>query len=770
MKALGVSAVLMFVTVTGVASLVPVGPVPYSGTGLGAVNTVLTVGGRPVESGCVARGPAGDVIGPAACPPGFAGGDELTGASQTQTRTIAELGLTTAADLRIVVNVNESVGNVITLDNLVLTIYDPAGTILFTSGPFTPPAFGLEHQPGTTVGYVFQLDAIQAAQAQLVFQPTNRVGLAATLTGATAGNETFFVADVTAIGTPLFGADLAVTKTAPATAIAGTNFDYSVTIINNGPEAATNVVLSDPLPAQTEFLAAAAAGGWSCTTPPVGSGGTITCSKATMAIAESATFTFTVRLCPEVTCGTAVPNTVSASSATIDPVTANGSATATTTAQAQSDVAIAKSASATAVNPGGTVIYTLNISNAGPSNSAGTTVTDTLPAGFTATSIAVTTGTCSGTGTATVNCTVGTLGAPNQCATAAPVSATITITAQASPALAAGTYTNTSSVATASCLGDPNLANNTATVDITVPAAPIGADVAMTKIAPPTVIAGTNLTYNLSVTNSGPDVATTVVVTDPLPAQTRFVSQSAPAGWTCSTPAAGATGTIVCSKPSMALAETALFTTVVRTCPELACGATLTNTGTATTATADPNPANNSSTAVVTVQAQSDLSIAKGASVANVNPGGTLTYALNIANAGPSNSAGTTVVDTLPPGFTVASVTSTHGTCTGVGTSTLNCSLGDLGAAGQCMTSLPTAALITLIVQVDALAQPGTVFNTATVATANCLNDPNAANNTATVPTTIGAAAIVSVPTLSEIGFAIFAGLLLLAGVWFIRT
>ena len=48
-----------------------------------------------------------------------------------------------------------------------------------------------------------------------MFQGTNRVGVAATLTGATAGNETFFVADVTAIGTPLFGADLAVTKTAP---------------------------------------------------------------------------------------------------------------------------------------------------------------------------------------------------------------------------------------------------------------------------------------------------------------------------------------------------------------------------------------------------------------------------------------------------------------------------------------------------------------------------------------------------------------------------
>src|SRR5687767_6843579 len=99
MKCFSVFAALTLVVVSASGSLVPVGPVPYSGTGIGAVNTVLTLGGRPNESGCVARGPAGDIIGPAACPPGFTGGDERTGASQTQTRTISQLGLTTAEDL-----------------------------------------------------------------------------------------------------------------------------------------------------------------------------------------------------------------------------------------------------------------------------------------------------------------------------------------------------------------------------------------------------------------------------------------------------------------------------------------------------------------------------------------------------------------------------------------------------------------------------------------------------------------------------------------------
>ena len=770
MKSFCVCAALLLFAVSAVASLVPVGPVPFSGTGIGAVNTVLTVGGRPNESGCVARGPAGDVIGPAACPPGFPGGDERTGASQTQTRTISQLGLTTATDLRIVINVNESVGNEVSLMNLVLTIYDPSGTLLFSSGPFTPPSFTFTHLPGTTVGYVFELDEAQAAQAQLFFNPANLVGIAANLNGATAGNETIFVADVTAIGPPLFGADLAVSKTAPATVIAGTNLSYTITVTNNGPDPASTVSLSDPLPAGTRFVALTAPAGWSCATPAVGSGGTITCSKASMAVGEVGTFTATVGICPEIACGTALANTATVSSATIDPVTANGSSTATTNVQAQADVAISKIASSPAVNPGGTIIYTLGVTNGGPSNSAGTTVIDTLPAGFTATNVSTTSGTCSGVGTSTVSCNIGTLGAAGQCTTSAPVSATVTITAQASPALLPGTYTNTASTDTSNCLPDPNLANNTAIVMTTVPAGAAGADVVISKIAPPTVIAGQNLTYTMTVTNAGPDVAANVVVTDPLPAQTLFVSQSAPAGWSCVSPAVGSTGTVTCSKAAMVLAEAATFTTVVRTCPETPCGATLTNTASATTTSADPVPANNSSTAIVTVQAQSDLAITKGASVASLQPGGTLTYALNITNAGPSNSVGTTVVDSLPAGFVVTGAMTSRGTCAGVGTSTLTCALGDLGAPGQCATAVPTTALITLTVQVGGAVSPGTFVNTATVSTANCVGDPNPANNTATVPTVIGAAGAVPVPSLSEIGIAVFAGLLLLVGVYFVRA
>jgi uncharacterized repeat protein (TIGR01451 family) len=740
--------------------------VPFSGTGLGAVNTVLTVGAKPTESGCVGYSAGGDVVGAAACPGGFTGGDEKTGASQTQTRTISQLGLTTASDLRIVLNVNESTGNSISMPNLVLTIYDPAGALLFTSGPFTPPTFPMLHSPGTTVGYVFEFDSTQAAQAQLVFAGTNRVGLAANLTNTTAGNETFFVADVTAIGTPLFGADMAITKTATPTAIAGTNATYSINVVNNGPDAANNVDVSDTLPAQTRFVSLAVPAGWTCATPPFGSGGTITCTKASVAVAETAMFTAIVGICPEAACGSIVSNTATVSSTTIDPVTANGSATATTTVQAQSDVAVTKNASSASVNAGGTIIYTINVTNAGPSNSSGTAVVDTLPAGFTAVSVSSTSGSCSGTGTATVNCTLGIIGAPGQCVTSFPTGATVTITAQASAAAPAGIYTNTATVSTSNCLADPNLANNTATTNTTIPAFPVGADVAITKTAPANVVAGMNIVYSIDVTNSGPAAAADVVVTDPLPAQTRFEFMTIPAGWICTPPAVGATGTITCTKTSMAVAETALFSVVARVCPEVACGTVLSNSATASSSVSDPQPANNTSSANVTVQAQSDVAITKNASAVTVLPGGMISYTLNVTNAGPSNSVTTTVVDTLPAGFIATSALSTAGTCSG--TTTITCSLGTLGAANQCSTAFPSAATITISAQVALTVTPGTAINTATVTNGNCLGDPNLANNTASAAAAVVASAV-GAPTLSQLGLLVFGVLLLLAGMYFVR-
>lgn len=174
------------------ASLILSGPEDFGGSGLGAVNTILTItspGSSSIESGTVAFNGTSDVI---------TGSQVLTGASQTLTRTISELGLTSAQNLRVVFNAVEPGGasNSISLNNLVLTIYSAAGATLFSSGPFTPVLFPNTFTGVGNSGFVFRLDAAQAAEAQLAFgSGLNRIGLSASASMAEGGLETFFVAN-----------------------------------------------------------------------------------------------------------------------------------------------------------------------------------------------------------------------------------------------------------------------------------------------------------------------------------------------------------------------------------------------------------------------------------------------------------------------------------------------------------------------------------------------------------------------------------------------
>lgn len=189
------SAVVMLAASSSHASLVQISPENFGGTGLGSVNTILTIQNTPSETGTVSVGMTSggaDVI----------TGDAKTGASQTQTRSISDLGLTSAADLRVVFNATEPAGNSISLDNLVLSIYSSTGAVLFNSGAFTPVLFSDTFTGTGNSGFVFALDATQAAAAQSAGfgSTTNRIGLLATATLSAGGNETFFVANK---GTPV---------------------------------------------------------------------------------------------------------------------------------------------------------------------------------------------------------------------------------------------------------------------------------------------------------------------------------------------------------------------------------------------------------------------------------------------------------------------------------------------------------------------------------------------------------------------------------------
>jgi hypothetical protein len=196
---LALTAAVATLVVPAHAMLVLQGPDDFDGTGLGAVNTVLTLlspGSSSDEIGAVRRLPGddGDVI----------TGDALTGASQTQTLSLAALGINSASDLRVVFNAVEpgnADANGITLNDLRLSIFSPDGTELFNSGSLIAPIDFAETFTGVgNAGFVFALDAAQATAAQaLAFGANfgdNLVGLYANLSDATGGPETFFVASI----------------------------------------------------------------------------------------------------------------------------------------------------------------------------------------------------------------------------------------------------------------------------------------------------------------------------------------------------------------------------------------------------------------------------------------------------------------------------------------------------------------------------------------------------------------------------------------------
>src|SRR5947208_15339061 len=89
-------------------------------------------------------------------------------------------------------------------------------------------------------------------------------------------------------------ADLSVTKEdSPDPVNTGSNLTYTITVNNNGPDAAANASWSDTLPSGTTFVTISNVGGWSCTAPEAGDNGTVSCSNASFAVG-SAVFTLIV--------------------------------------------------------------------------------------------------------------------------------------------------------------------------------------------------------------------------------------------------------------------------------------------------------------------------------------------------------------------------------------------------------------------------------------------------------------------------------------------
>ena len=400
-----------------------------------------------------------------------------------------------------------------------------------------------------------------------------------------SGNNSVNVS--TAYVTP--DADVSITATdSPDPVGPDGDITYTVTVRNNGPDAAPNVNMNVPLNNTLRVTSVTAPAGFNCGSVPVGSGASFTCTNPSLAASTNAVFTIVLRANDEqfgILDQTIVQN-FNATSSVADPNNANNSVNVSTQYVApDADVSITNADTPDPVTSGGTITYTQNFGNAGPDAAPNVVVSQSVPAGTTFQSLiapaAFTCTTPAVGGTGTINCT----------ATSLPNGSAGTFTLVVNVTAASGTITSTVNVT--SSIADPDNTDNSATTTTTVLAASADLSIAKTTAAT-SAVRNTNITYTITLTNAGPNAAANVVVTDVLPATLLFQSIQAPAGFTCTTPAVGASGTITCNAATLANGATATFTLVARV-SNTATG-TIANSASVSSTTTDPNGGNSSGT------------------------------------------------------------------------------------------------------------------------------------------------------------------------------
>jgi len=464
----------------------------------------------------------------------------------------------------------------------------------FTRGSFGTPSVG-SVTPGTGGDFSWAIGSLASgATATLTVSYTVPQSAAAGAVTNTAvvscANTDPNLANNTATDTNTVSlqGDLSITKTDGKTSVVpGTQNTYTIVVSNGGPSTVTGATVSDGLPATLTGVTWTAS--YSAGSSGASSGsGAMTDVLVTLLSGGTATFTVTGTVDAAATGTLTNTATVTAPAGFTDTNAVNNFATDTDTLTPQGDLSITKTDGVTSVAAGDgiTYVYTLTVTNQGPSVATGVSVADTWPAAFKQGSF----GTPSaGSVTPGVNgnfgWTVGTLGSG--------ATATLTVSYTVPNATAAGTATNTAVVSSATT--DPNPANNTATDTNTIRVVKSATDLKIEQSdGVTTVYAGDGVTYTyvVRVTNQGGSEAANVSVSDTWPAAFVRTAVGTPSQGSV-TP--GSNGNFSWTVGALASNGVATLSVSYRVPFGTAAG-TATNTVVVTSTTPDSDPSNNTAT------------------------------------------------------------------------------------------------------------------------------------------------------------------------------
>jgi uncharacterized repeat protein (TIGR01451 family) len=226
--------------------------------------------------------------------------------------------------------------------NISLTDNTPTGTTFVSMSQTAGPAFNLNTPAvGSSGGTATATGTILAAGATATFTYVVRANSNLASGGSISNSPrvTSNPPDLLSLDNGpnettniIAQADVSVAKSGPATATAGGNITYNITVANSGPSDATAVSLSNGIPTNTTFVSATQTAGpaFTLTTPPAGGTGTFTAAISSLGTGASAAFTLVVAVNAGTPVNTTITNSVSISSTTTDPNTSNNASSVTT--------------------------------------------------------------------------------------------------------------------------------------------------------------------------------------------------------------------------------------------------------------------------------------------------------------------------------------------------------------------------------------------------------------------------------------------------------
>ncbi len=558
----------------------------------------------------------------------------------------------------------------------------------------TPSQGSCEQSAGTVTCDLATLDNGSSATVAIVVEPTQTGWFENSAQVISASTDPDY-SDNTASETTrvVVYTDLAVSQTDSTDPIrVGDTYTYTVTVDNNGPENAYNVVVTDTLPSQVSYDSANPSQG-SC----VEDSGTVTCTFGQINNGADAYVDIQVSADQD---GQAQNQATVSAAHVVDETPGNDTTQLTTQIDPVADLGVTKTESADPVYALTNLTYTIQVSNAGPSTATEVTVTDTLDASLTYVSATPSQGDCNHEA-GVVTCD---LGSVNQGGT--PTIELVVRPAQPPGEDANYTVDNTAQVSSAAY--DGNSANDSDTESTTVNRAVALVDLSITKTdgADP-VLVDSNITYTITVANGGPDDAEDVTVSDVLPQGLSYVSAEATQG-TCGE----AGGTVTCQVGTLLNGNNSVITLVV-TATQVG---QIENTATVDTSSSDTASGNDSASETTDVQApQADLAVSVVDDPDPVQISASLTYTVTIDNLGPQDAEDVTLADTLPDHCVFVSATPTQGTC-----------FEDSGVVTCDLETLANTAQAVVTIQVTPQAS-GNLSNNAAVDATTA--DPDGSNN-----------------------------------------